>query len=271
MANLRKWSQTATGNATVAGGINTVNFAEGQSPGSVNNSAREMMAQIRGVYVPDQWGWVEHSATASVASQTTFKISGDQTSYWTAARRWKLKSGSTTRYGSVVSSSYTVETTVTVTVDSGSLSASHSIAALSAIDINNVPYATAAQYRANTSDRVLTTDKTWSSASKVALTWTSGGTTAVDLSTGLNFSVTTATGNSTLGAPTNAKEGQSGFIDIIQDAVTPRTLAFASAWKFDGGSAPALTTTAGARDVLYYVVISATGPIVHGTLRKDVK
>ena len=134
MANLRKWSSSASGNSSVAGGANTINFAEGQTPGSVNNSAREMMAQVRSIYTPAEWGWVEHSATASVASQTSFKISGDQTTNWTAGRRWRLKSGSTTRYGSVVSSSYTAETTITVTVDSGSLSASHSLAALSAID-----------------------------------------------------------------------------------------------------------------------------------------
>ena len=134
MANLRRWSSSASGNSSVAGGANTINFAEGQTPGSVNNSAREMMAQVRSIYTPAEWGWVEHSATASVASQTSFKISGDQTTNWTAGRRWRLKSGSTTRYGSVVSSSYTAETTITVTVDSGSLSASHSLAALSAID-----------------------------------------------------------------------------------------------------------------------------------------
>lgn len=139
MANLRKWSTTATANASIAGGATTINFSEGQAPGTVNNSAREMMAQLRSIYTPDEWGWVEHSATASVASQTTFKVSGDQTTYWTAGRRWRIKSPSTTRYGSVVSASYTSETTVTVTVDSGSLSASHSIAALAAITSNHIP------------------------------------------------------------------------------------------------------------------------------------
>ncbi len=134
MANLRRWSTSASGNATVTGGVNTINFAEGQTPGSVNNSAREMMAQVRGIYTPSDWGWVENSATVSVASQTTFKLAGNQTSDWVAPRRWRLKSGSTTRYGTVVSSSFTSETTITVTVDSGSLSASHSLAALSVID-----------------------------------------------------------------------------------------------------------------------------------------
>ena len=139
MANLRKWSSSASGNSTIAGGANTINFAEGQSPGSVNNSAREMMAQIRSIYDPDEWGWVESSATVSVASQTVFKLPGNQTAAWTANRRWRLKSGSSTRYGTVVSSSFTSETTITVTVDSGSLSASHSLAALSVVSADHVP------------------------------------------------------------------------------------------------------------------------------------
>lgn len=130
--------------------------------------------------------------------------------------------------------------------------------------------ATAAQYRDNTADKVLTTDQVWSAVGRVALTWTSGGTTAVDFSSGLNFTVTTSSGNSTLGAPTNAKTGQSGFIEITQDASTPRTLAYASAWVFDGGTDPTLTATASAKDVLYYTVLNSTGPVVHGTLRKNV-
>jgi hypothetical protein len=142
MATLRRWSTSASGNATVTGGVNTINFAEGQTPGSVNNSAREMMAQVRSIYTPSEWGWVEHSATVSVASQTSFKLGGNQTTNWTAGRRWRLKSGSTTRYGSVVSSSFTAETTITVTVDSGSLSASHSLAALSPIDVTANPIPT---------------------------------------------------------------------------------------------------------------------------------
>lgn len=136
MGNIRKWSKTATGNATVAGGVNTINFAEGQTPGSVNNSAREMMAQVRSIYEPDEWGWVEFSATASIVSQTSFKIAGNQTTQWVSGRRWRLKSGSTTRYGSVLSSTFTAETLVSVSVDSGSLSASHSLVALSILDTN---------------------------------------------------------------------------------------------------------------------------------------
>lgn len=130
--------------------------------------------------------------------------------------------------------------------------------------------ASIAEYRNKTADRIITTDVAWDAAGRVALTWTSGGNTAVDLSTGVNFTVTTATGNSTLAAPTNAKTGQSGFIEIMQDAVTPRTLAFNSAWQFDGGVDPTLTAAAGAKDVLYYTVLNSVGPVIHATLRKNV-
>lgn len=130
--------------------------------------------------------------------------------------------------------------------------------------------ASVANWRANTADRILTTDIVWSAADTVALSWTSGGTTAVDLSTGVNFTVTTATGNSTLGAPTNAKTGQSGFIYITQDSGTPRTLAYNAAWVFAGGTDPTLTATASAKDILFYQVIDDTGPIVYGSLIKNV-
>jgi hypothetical protein len=130
--------------------------------------------------------------------------------------------------------------------------------------------ATAAAFRDNTADRILTTDIVWSAADTVALTWTSGGTTAVDLDAGINFTVTTATGDSTLGAPTNAKVGQSGFIYITQDGSTPRTLAYNAAWVFAGGTDPALTAVAGAKDVLFYQVLDDTGPVVFGSLIKGV-
>lgn len=128
---------------------------------------------------------------------------------------------------------------------------------------------TAAQFRNNTADKALSTDQVWSAAATVALTWTASGTTAVDFASGFNFTLNAATGNSTLGAPSNAKVGQSGFIYITQDT-TPRTLAFSTAWVFDGGADPSLSTTSGAKDVLYYTVLDATGPVVHATLRKAV-
>jgi hypothetical protein len=56
---------------------------------------------------------------------------------------------------------------------------------------------TSGQYAANTSGKALSTDKVWSAADTVALT--DAATVAVDMSTGINFSVTLG-GNRTLGA-----------------------------------------------------------------------
>ena len=86
---------------------------------------------------------------------------------------------------------------------------------------------------------------------------TDAATIAVDLSLGNNFTVTLA-GNRTLGAPTNVTAGQSGVIVVTQDGTGSRTLAYNSVYKFAGGTAPTLTTTASAVDVLAYYVESST-------------
>jgi hypothetical protein len=142
MGNLRKWSTTATGNASIAGGLSTINFAEGQAPSTVNNSLREAAAQLRKQYDFNQWVWVEHSCTASVASQTTVKVSGNVTSQWVANRAVRFTGGSTTAYGYILSSSFTAETTLTLQNLSGSLSSSMTIAALSGAMTEALPAGT---------------------------------------------------------------------------------------------------------------------------------
>jgi hypothetical protein len=86
---------------------------------------------------------------------------------------------------------------------------------------------------------------------------TDGSSVAVDLSLGNNFTLTLA-GNRTLAAPTNVTAGQSGVIVVTQDGTGSRTLAYNSVYKFAGGTAPTLTTTASAVDVLAYYVESST-------------
>lgn len=82
---------------------------------------------------------------------------------------------------------------------------------------------------------------------------TDGTTITPDFSLANNFSVTLG-GNRTLANPTNLTAGASGAIFISQDGTGSRTLAFGSAWSFSGGTAPTLTTTASAIDVLVYTV-----------------
>lgn len=86
---------------------------------------------------------------------------------------------------------------------------------------------------------------------------TDGATITPDFAVANNFSVTLG-GNRTLANPTNLTAGQSGVIVITQDGTGSRTLAYGSYFKFPAGTAPTLTTTASAVDVLAYYVESST-------------
>lgn len=86
---------------------------------------------------------------------------------------------------------------------------------------------------------------------------TDGVTVTPDFAAANNFSLTIG-GNRTLANPTNLTAGQSGVIVITQDGTGSRTLAYGSYWKFASGTAPTLTTTASAVDVLAYYVESST-------------
>ncbi len=88
-------------------------------------------------------------------------------------------------------------------------------------------------------------------------TLTDGATVTPDFAITNNYKLELG-GNRTLANPTNLTAGQSGVIVISQDSTGSRTLAFGSYWKFAGGTAPTLTTTASASDVIVYFVDSAT-------------
>ena len=97
---------------------------------------------------------------------------------------------------------------------------------------------------------------------------TDGATITPDFALANNFSVTLG-GNRTLANPTNLTVGQSGVIKVTQDATGSRTLAYGSNWKFPGGTAPTLTTTASAVDILAYYVDNGTR--ITARLMADVK
>lgn len=115
-------------------------------------------------------------------------------------------------------------------------------------------FATAAQFLANTASKALSTNPVWSAADTVTLT--DAATITVDMSTFINASVTLG-GNRTLGQPSNTKNGQSGIIRVKQDGTGSRTLAYHADWEFAGASAPTLSTTAAAEDLLFYQVLAA--------------
>lgn len=102
-------------------------------------------------------------------------------------------------------------------------------------------------------NKIVLADRLWDAGAFVPLI--DAATISVDLSTGINFVVTLA-GNRTLGNFVNAKIGQSGLIRVNQDNTGNRTLSYASSFKFFDGYVPDLKLTAGAVNLLHYVVLA---------------
>ena len=67
---LYKWSQTASADATAD---STINWAEGQSPASVNDSARAMMEAIA-KYRDDVAGAIVTSGTSTAYAVNTYQV-----------------------------------------------------------------------------------------------------------------------------------------------------------------------------------------------------
>tara|TARA_Y100000052_G_scaffold24964_1_gene28014 strand:- start:63 stop:1106 length:1044 start_codon:yes stop_codon:yes gene_type:complete len=95
-----------------------------------------------------------------------------------------------------------------------------------------------------------------------------GATITIDMATACHHSVTLG-GNRTFAAPSNQAVGQSGSIFITQDGTGSRTASFNSAFKFVGGTAPTLTTTAAAIDRIDYIVKASN--VIQCAVSLDVK
>ena len=95
-----------------------------------------------------------------------------------------------------------------------------------------------------------------------------GATITIDMATACHHSVTLG-GNRTFAAPSNQVVGQAGSIFITQDGTGSRTASFNSAFKFVGGTAPTLTTTASATDRIDYIIKSSN--VIHCAVSLDVK
>jgi len=80
-------------------------------------------------------------------------------------------------------------------------------------------------------------------------TLTDSTTISTNCDNGNVFSVTLG-GNRTLANPTNLKNGATYLWIVKQDATGSRTLAFSTTFKFEGGTAPSLTTDANGVDVI---------------------
>lgn len=115
---IKSYSQTAaSNNAAVPNG-----FPENMAPSGVNDAARQVMAEIRRWY--DDMLWLDLGYTYIYVSGTSFKVSGTNVAakYPAGGRVRAIGSGTGTIYGTIVSSTFSTDTTVVIVFDSGSLS-----------------------------------------------------------------------------------------------------------------------------------------------------
>ena len=120
--NIKDYSTTQANNTS----LNGISTAEGMLPSNLNNAIRALMKNTRDWFNDAQWieyGDGDGAFTAAYASATSFTIAGvDVTSIYHAGRRIKLTATTPgTIFGTIASSSFSTNTTINVTWDSGSL------------------------------------------------------------------------------------------------------------------------------------------------------
>ncbi len=123
MAGIKDYSTTQINNSD----LNGISVAEGMLPSNLNNAIRALMKNTREWFNDSQWveyGDGDAAYTAAYASATSFTIAGvDVTPIYHEGRRIKLTATTPgTIYGTISSSSFSTNTTINVTWDSGSLS-----------------------------------------------------------------------------------------------------------------------------------------------------
>jgi hypothetical protein len=205
---------------------------EGMLPSAVNDTMRDMMAQIRdcGDGIRD-----------GTYTMTAPKITGGTITGVT--------------YTSIVITGGSITGITDLAVADGGTGASSftSGALLKGAGSSAITTATAGTDYAG-----IDTAQTFTKGQRGEITVLSDGATITpDLADSNNFSVTLG-GNRTLANPSNITAGQSGSIFITQDGTGSRTLAYGSNFDFAGGTAPTLSTTAAAVDRIDYVVRTAT-------------
>lgn len=98
----------------------------------------------------------------------------------------------------------------------------------------------------------------------IATLTSSSASVAWNLNTGQS-AVHTLTENTTLANPTNMVNGGTYVLRIVQHASSPKTLAWGSAYKWPGGSAPTISSTNGAIDIVTFV---SDGSSMFGSIQK---
>ena len=220
---ISEWSATPSNNTDIDG----INIAEGCAPSGINDAIREMMAQVKDLY----------SGTTGDA----ISIAGGGTGSTTA-------SAARTALGLAIGTDVQAYDADLTTLGAGGSAARSFLGLAIGTDVQ--------AYDADTAKTDVAQSFTAAQRGSVSAL-TDGTSITPDFAVANNFSVTLG-GNRTLANPTNITAGQSGVIVITQDGTGSRTLAYGSYFKFSNGTAPTLTTTASAVDVLAYYVESST-------------
>jgi hypothetical protein len=205
---------------------------EGMLPSAVNDTMRDMMAQIRDVGDGIRDGTYTMTAAKITGGSitgvtfTSIVVTGGSITGITDLAVADGGTGASTLTGIIKGSGTSALTTATVGVD------------YAGID----------------------TAQTFTKGQRGEITTlTDGATVTPDMADSNNFTLTLG-GNRTLANPTNLTAGQSGSIFIVQDGTGSRTLAYGNQYDFIGGTAPTLSTAASSVDRIDYVV-RTTGSI----------
>jgi hypothetical protein len=205
---------------------------EGMLPSAVNDTMRDMMAQIRDVGDGIRGGTYTMTAPVITGGSitgitfTSIVVTGGSITGITDLAVADGGTGASTLTGIIKGSGTSALTTATIGVD------------YAGID----------------------TAQTFTKGQRGEITTlVDGATVTPDMADSNNFTLTLG-GNRTLANPTNLTAGQSGSIFIVQDGTGSRTLAYGSQYDFIGGTAPTLSTAASSVDRIDYVV-RTTGSI----------
>jgi hypothetical protein len=205
---------------------------EGMLPSAVNDTMRDMMAQIRDVGDGIRGGTYTMTAPVITGGSitgitfTSIVVTGGSITGITDLAVADGGTGASTLTGIIKGSGTSALTTATVGVD------------YAGID----------------------TAQTFTKGQRGEITTlTDGATITPDMADSNNFTVTLG-GNRTLANPSNLTAGQSGSIFIVQDGTGSRTLAYGTQYDFIGGTAPTLSTALNSVDRIDYVV-RTTGSI----------
>ena len=205
---------------------------EGMLPSAVNDTMRDMMAQIRDVGDGIRGGTYTMTAPVITGGSitgitfTSIVVTGGSITGITDLAVADGGTGASTLTGIIKGSGTSALTTATIGVD------------YAGID----------------------TAQTFTKGQRGEITTlTDGATITPDMADSNNFTVTLG-GNRTLANPSNLTAGQTGSIVIVQDGTGSRTLAYGTQYEFIGGTAPTLSTAASSVDRIDYVV-RTTGSI----------